>query len=274
MTGPLILLHGFTGSPDSWGDVIDHLGPVPDAAAPGTLGATTIARATAPTTRAPIILAPTALGHDGTPGPADVTTFGGVVDRLAAVIRSRVPGPAQLVGYSMGGRIALGLLVRHPELFAAATLIGASPGLATAGERQERVEKDEEWARLLDEEGLDTFVAAWEALPLWSTQAAIPGERLERQRAIRRAHDPRGLARSLRVVGLGRMPDYRPLLADVDLPVRLVVGARDPKFRALAEEMAARLPRATVTAVPGAGHNVVLERPREIAELLREDRIP
>ena len=220
------------------------------------------------------LVAPAALGHDGTPGPADVATFEAEADRLADVIRGRLSRPAHLVGYSMGGRLALGLLVRHAGLFHSATLIGASPGLSTAGERADRVARDEEWARLLDEEGLDTFVAAWEALPLWATQAGVPAERLARQRAIRRSHDPRGLARSLRVVGLGRMPDYRDRLAGVDVPVRLVVGARDPKFRALAEEMTSRLPRSTVVAVPGAGHNVVLERPREIATLLREDRSP
>ena len=287
MTRPLVLLHGFTGSPASWDIVVAHLpkAPTSDSAA----GHFSVAAASAA-----VVLAPAALGHDGTAGPDGIDSFGDEVDRLATVIRKgldrdtrgtpRAPAPAiapvpstgrpHLAGYSMGGRLALSLLVRHGELFASATLIGASPGLRDPAEREARTAWDEKWARLLDEEGLDTFVAAWEALPLFASQETLPAERLERQAAIRRGHDPRGLARSLRTVGLARMPDYRRDLAGIGIPVRLVVGDRDAKFRNLAEEMADRLPRATVTFVPDAGHNVVLERPREIAGMLQEDRGP
>lgn len=219
-------------------------------------------------------LAPVALGHDGTPGPESIRTFEAEVDRLAGVIRERHASGSHLVGYSLGGRLALGLLVRHPALFRSAMLIGASPGLEEPGEREARAARDEEWARLLEQEGLPTFVAAWEALPLFRTQEALPVERRAQQDRIRRGHHPRGLARSLRVVGLGAMPDYRPRLARVAVPVRLVAGEADPKFRALADEMAGLLPRATQTVVPDAGHNVVLEKPEEIARLLREDMNP
>lgn len=244
---PVVLLHGFTGSPGSWAEVRRGLG-------------------------GGRVLAPAALGHDGTAGPAGVDRFEAELDRLAGLVRDRGFTGSHLAGYSMGGRLALGLLVRHPELFASATLMGASPGLSEPGEREARAARDEEWARLLETEGLPTFVAAWEALPLFGTQGRLPEARLAAQDRIRRSHDARGLARSLRVLGLARMPDYRPRLAGVEVPVRLVVGEADAKFRGLGTEMAERLPRATLTVVPGAGHNVVLERPAEIAELLREDR--
>lgn len=251
MTRPLVLLHGFTGSPDSWLDVTRLLeagtGPVR-------------------------VHAPALVGHDGTAGPPEIETFDDEVDRIAAGIRARHWRGSHLAGYSLGARVALGLLVRHPGLVASATLIGGRPGLSDPAERQARIRQDEEWARLLDDEGLDTFVAAWEALPIWATQAALPTQRLDRQRAIRRAHDPRGLARSLRVAGLGRMPYYGDRLGSVEADVRLVVGERDGRFPDIADEMAERLPRATVTRVSGAGHNVVLERPRQIAALLQKDR--
>ncbi len=250
MTPPLVLLHGFTGSPASWDEVLDDLAP----ASP--------------------VLAPAALGHDGSHGPATVRTFEAEVDRLARVIRERGFDGAHLAGYSMGGRLALGLLVRHPGLFRSATLIGASPGLPDPRERDARADRDEEWARLLEQEGLPTFVAAWEALPLFRTQEALSPERRARQDEVRRSHDPGGLARSLRVLGLASMPDYRPRLAGVKMPVRLVAGEADLKFRGLAGEMARALPAASMTLVPDAGHNVILEKPEEIARLLREDMSP
>ncbi len=252
MTRSLVLLHGFTGSPRSWDPVVDAL-----------------ARAGAP----PAVLAPAALGHGAAAGQAkaEASDWNAELDRLAERVRESGFEGSHLAGYSMGGRLALGLLIRHPDLFRSATLIGASPGLGDSGERAARAQWDEEWARLLDDEGLDSFVAAWESLPLFASQARLPEEAVAHQRRIRHAHDATGLARSLRSVGLARMPDYRPRLPEIDLPVRIIVGERDAKFRGLAAEMAERLPRATVTVVADAGHNLVLEHPLEIAELLRED---
>lgn len=246
MSRPLVLLHGFTGAPASW----DGVRPSLDDAIP--------------------VLAPALLGHDGTAGSPATRSFDDEVDRLAGVVRDAGLEGAHLAGYSLGGRVALGLLVRHPGLFAAATLIGAHPGLQDPADRAERAARDEQWARLLDGEGLPTFVAAWEALPLFASQGALDPETLARQRAIRTAHDPAGLARSLRVLGLGGMADFRPRLPALRLPVTLVAGEADKKFRALAGEMRARIPGARLEIAAGAGHNVVLERPDCIAGLLQE----
>ncbi len=272
MSPPPVLLHGFTGAPESWAEVRQRLEGRDDTRAPRPPdGAASPDSPDRGTGRFRPVLAPAGLGHDGTAGPPGIDRFEDEVDRLAAAIRQDDPRPRHLAGYSLGARVGLGLLVRHPALFRSATLIGANPGLTDPAEREDRAARDERWARLLETDGLDTFVAAWEALPLFATQEALPGDTLDRQRRIRRSHDPRGLARSLRVAGLARMPDYRSRLGDIDVPVRVIAGARDAKFRALASEMAERLPRAALTLVPDAGHNVVLERPTEIAALLRED---
>lgn len=246
MKRPLVLLHGFTGAPESWEAVRDAL----------------------PSDTA--VLAPALVGHDGTPGSPDVRRFEDEADRLAVVVRDAGFAGSRLAGYSMGGRVALALLVRHPDLFAAATLIGANPGMTNAGDVEARAAEEEEWARLLEREGVPTFVAAWEALPLWGTQDALDPAAVALQRRIRLSHDPAGLARAIRALGLAAMPDYRPLLGDVAVPVDLVVGEHDTKFRALAAEMDSLLPRSRVLVVERAGHNVVLERPGAVARLLQE----
>jgi 2-succinyl-6-hydroxy-2,4-cyclohexadiene-1-carboxylate synthase len=243
---PLVLLHGFTGAPASWAGVRRRL------------------------PRSRTVLAPALLGHDGTAGPARVQSFTDELDRLADIVRAAGTPGARLCGYSMGGRVALGLLDRHPELFASAVLIGVHPGLADGQERTARRALDEERARLLDTGDLPTFVAAWEAQPLFATQGDLPAPTVARQRRIRLSHDPRGLARALRVLGPAAMPDYRPRLAGIRIPVRLVVGERDEKFLTIARAMTAALPRARLCVVEGAGHNVVMERPEAVARLLQE----
>lgn len=244
MSTSVALLHGFTGGPDSFQEVLGFLHAPPDE-----------------------IATPVLVGHGDPARDRAVTGFESEVDRLAAALRER--GVRwHLVGYSLGGRLALGLLVRHPELFGAATLIGAQPGLATEAERAERRAADERRCDLLEQRGIEAFVAEWEAMPLFATQSRLSADALARQRAERLKHDPRGLARSLRLTGLGVMPSYAGALAGLRVPVTLVAGVEDAKFSALAHGMARAIPGARVELVAGAGHNVVLERPRALARLL------
>lgn len=252
MSAPLVLLHGFTGSPASWDPVVARLEP-------GTR-----------------VIAPPLLGHEpADPGasPADAperdaATFEEEVFALFAHVWALTDGaPCHLAGYSLGARLALMMLVTAPEKFLSATLIGVNPGLATDAERERRRAADQRWIDLL-ERGIEAFVDEWERLPLWSTQRRLPPDVLADQRAARLRHDPRGLQRSLRVTGLTGMPDLRPHLARVSTHVDLMVGAEDPKFVTLAQETAALLPDARVVVVPDAGHNLLLERPRAVADEL------
>ncbi|MDH5491146.1 MAG: alpha/beta fold hydrolase [Myxococcales bacterium] len=257
---PLVLLHGFMGGPSCWRGMLEAARL--EAAAGETVAAP-----------GPEILCPAILGHGE--AAAEVRSFEDEVDRLAAVIRSRASGSVHLLGYSMGGRLALGLASRHPALIASLLLIGAHPGLEDPAARRARAALDEARAEALEREGIEAFVRAWERLPLFATQAALAGSggaleaRLRAQRARRLAHDPVALARSLRLLGLGKMPCWLDALASRPPPIRALVGALDERFVALAERLRERL-GAQVIALPGAGHNLLLERAEALAPLLLE----
>ena len=242
MTTTMVLLHGFTGAPASWDDVVAALPPE-----------TRVLRET--------------LACHGAPELDTADGFDDEVERIAARLANREVRGAHLCGYSLGARVALGLLARHPERFARATLVGVNPGLATEEERMERMHTEERWQDLL-RESLDAFVAVWERQPLLSTQRAADPDALDRQRSTRMSHRAEGLARSLRVLGLGRMPDLRGVLPSITAPVALVAGALDEKFSRLAQQVAPLLPHATVHIIEGAGHNIPLEAPRALAALL------
>jgi 2-succinyl-6-hydroxy-2,4-cyclohexadiene-1-carboxylate synthase len=66
------------------------------------------------------------------------------------------------------------------------------------------------------------------------------------------------------------MPDLRADLRKVRARVELLVGERDTKFVALGRELAELLPRARLTIAPGAGHNLLLERPELCRQLLHD----
>ncbi len=234
-----VLIHGFSGSPASWRRVQALL----DAPA----------------------VAPAVGGHGAKAG---AVSFGAEIDRLAAGIREVARPPRIVVGYSLGGRLALGLLVRHPDLFRGGALIGANPGIGCETERAVRRQADERWARLIEERGLAAFDREWSALPLFRSQRGLDDAALLEQRGIRLGHDPNRLAAAMRAFSLGAMPDYRPALPGVGCPVDLIAGGLDAKFAALARKMAEKVPEASVRIIDGAGHNVPLEAPEELARLL------
>jgi 2-succinyl-6-hydroxy-2,4-cyclohexadiene-1-carboxylate synthase len=239
------LVHGFLGGPASWDAVLDAWRP-----------------------ERPVVRL-SVLGHapEPAPGEAEVRSFDDEIARHLARLRGTL-GDARcaLVGYSLGARLALGLVATAPERFGHVTLVSGRDGLEDPDEARARAELDDALARTLAEEGLPSFVARWEALPLFATQAALPADRRAAHRARRLAHEPRGLARALSTLSLGRMPRYasraRGRVASV------VVGEHDAKFRGLAGPLAGTL-GARVEVVAGAGHDVPLERPEALASILR-----
>lgn len=237
------LLHGFTGSPKSWKRVVER----------ADLGSALI---------------PSLTGHGRDWRARTVASFEGEVIRLASLASSTDP-PRRLCGYSMGARVALGLLARKPKLFDAAVLIGVHPGLGEEAARAERREIDAHRARLLREEGLATFVAEWEELPLFATQRGLSPEVLAEQCENRLTHDAEGLARSLEMLGLAAMPDYGPVLASLEIPITIMAGSLDPKFSRIAKALAKRNPRIEVALANGVGHNVLLEAPDAVVAALK-----
>ncbi|MEM8609947.1 MAG: alpha/beta fold hydrolase [Myxococcota bacterium] len=234
-----MLLHGFTGSPKSWDLVAEEL------------------------SRNDAVLRPHILGHGPDWRDRHVATFEAEVGRLAALAKT-MPEPRYLCGYSMGARLALGLLARAVPGFDGAVLIGAHPGLTRDDERAARREVDAERSALLRRGGTDAFVAAWETNPLFASQSKLPEPTRVRQREIRTSHDPEGLATALEILGLAEMPDFTPDLPELRPPSIWVAGGLDDKFSAIA---GAATPHPHI--VEGVGHNVVLEHPSAVVSILK-----
>jgi 2-succinyl-6-hydroxy-2,4-cyclohexadiene-1-carboxylate synthase len=236
MATSLLLLHGFTHTGASWRRVIEHL---EENYRP---------------------LAPDLRGHGSASGaePVDLAS-------VLADLRASAPPRFVLGGYSMGGRIALHAALAMPERVERLVLIGASPGLADPQERAERRAADEALAARVETMSIQAFAEEWAQTPVL---AGLAPAVLAEVHADRLRSAPTGLARALRGLGAGALPSLWARLAEVKVPVRLLVGERDEKFRAVAERMAAALPAATVVVVSGAGHAVHLEAPRCVAASL------
>lgn len=243
-----LVLHGFTGTGQAMHALVESL--------PGR------------------VVAPDLVGHGVSPAPDAVGPYRadaqvGQVLELVSVDGADAE-PMDVVGYSMGARLALCLAVAHPERVRRLALIGATAGLASASERAARVAADEELADQVERDGIDWFVQRWEAMALFASQQDLPAPVRHELRAGRLAQRPLGLANSLRGFGTGVMPSLWHRLADLDIPTLVIAGSRDPKYAALAGQMAAVLPHGSVEVVDDVGHACHIEAPDIVATLVGE----
>jgi 2-succinyl-6-hydroxy-2,4-cyclohexadiene-1-carboxylate synthase len=229
MAPTLVLLHGFTHTGRSWDPVIAALGERYTAIAPD------IRAHGAASTKEPVSLEAVI---------DDVAESGGDAFTLA--------------GYSMGGRLALHAALALPNRVERLVLIGASPGIADPAQRRARRDADERLADEIDRMRIEEFALRWASNPLLAGQpAAVHEDRLR--------NSPAGLARALRALGTGALPSLWGRLSELEMPVVLLVGEEDEKFRKIAEEMAASITNAEVVVVPSAGHAAHLEAPEGVA---------
>jgi len=245
----LVLLHGFTGSAASWGRHLETL------AHDGFR-----------------VIALEMLGHGLSDAPLDPRRY--TIEQCQADILAVLDtlgvhkGEAILLGYSMGGRIAL--YTAFSGFFRALILESASPGLANPLEREQRRSNDEQLAARIERDGIEAFVEYWEQLPLFASQQRLPHELQQVLHEQRVQNRPLGLANSLRGVGTGVQSALHERLATLSIPVLLVAGILDTKFCAIAQFMAQSLPKARVHLVPSAGHMVHLEQPAIFDSLVRD----
>ena len=167
-----------------------------------------------------------------------------------------------LVGYSMGGRVALNFALTHPDRVTSLVLIGARPGIDDPTERAERIAADEALADRIESDGIEWFADYWADRPLFASQRhRLTASQRAELRGQRLACHPRGLALSLRGMGAGAVEPVGCRLGELPMPCALIVGVEDTKFAAIAHHMAAAIPRAVVNLIPDAGHAAHLEAP-------------
>jgi 2-succinyl-6-hydroxy-2,4-cyclohexadiene-1-carboxylate synthase len=225
---PLLMLHGFTGSGRIW-DGFQF---------PGFQ-----------------TVAVDLLGHGDTDAPADPARYR--IERAAADLADMLNESAFVLGYSMGGRLALYFALHYPDRVRGLILESASPGLQSEQERDARAASDFALADSIERDGVAAFVDQWERLPLFATQTR---DQCAMLRPIRLAQRPHGLANSLRGMGTGVQPSLWGRLHAIAIPILILTGSLDAKYCTIGERMASLLPRAQQVIISDGGHTPHLEQ--------------
>jgi len=247
-SGPaVLLLHGFTGRGATWTTLAARLRRV---------GHRTVV----------VDL----LGHGRSDAPADPARYAVArqADDLLALLDRLGTRPADVVGYSMGARIALRLAADHPDAVRRLVLESPSAGIADASERAVRRDRDEALALALERGGIEAFVWHWERQPVFASHAALRPRTRERLRRQRLQNRPTGLAASLRGAGQGVADPLHDRLGTIAAETLVVAGALDPLGLARAEGVRDRIPRARLEPITDAGHAPHLERPAAFERLV------
>ncbi len=241
MRETLVLLHGFSGTRHTWDRTVAQLHP--ESYRP---------------------LALDLPGHGDAAALQAPITF----DSCVESVLGRSPERFALCGYSLGGRVALHLALAAPERLTRLVLVSTSAGIEDPTERAERRVADRRLADELERIPFEQFIERWRTQPLFADD---PPEVGALAREDQRRNRPGALAEALRGLGTGEMAPLWRRLPELTMPVTVVVGARDAKFRALGERMAGLLPDARLLIIRG-GHGLPLEGPDALALELEQDR--
>jgi len=238
----LVLLHGFTGSSQNWQDIRAQL------------------HEQVPYMR---VLTIDLLGHGHTQSPGNPERYAiqGASADILEILHKLSLSDVHLLGYSMGGRLALYFAASRRQLVKSLILESASPGLETEAECEARRQSDDALADRIEREGITAFVNFWENIPLFASQKNLSADVREAHRQQRLQNNPAGLANSLRGMGTGQQPSNWGLLPELKFPTLLVAGQLDDKYVRINQHMADLIPNAHFEIVPDAGHTVHLEQP-------------
>jgi len=243
----LLLLHGFTGSKDVWRRFLPSW------------------------SRNLQVIAIDLPGHGKTDSPDEWERYSieQTAGDMITLLDSLGVKQAHVLGYSMGGRLAITIASLYPERVQSLVLESCTPGLESEEECEERKRHDWQQADFIMEHGIEAFVERWENIPLFTSQRQLPDSVKEQMRQQRLQNNPIGLANSLRGMGTGMQPSWWGSLHRLCMPVLLLGGEYDKKFLHILQRMEKQLPYAEFVQVSDAGHTIHVEQPEKFDTIVR-----
>lgn len=243
---PLLLLHGFTGDASTWSPFFHQWN------------------------QHSRLIMPDIIGHGKTDAPESPERYKmeRAADDLRAILDELGVEQVDLLGYSMGGRLALTFAILYPDKVRSLILESTSPGLLSEEERIRRREQDGKLAAFIKEKGIEKFVNYWENIPLFSTMASLPLEVKNKIRQQRLSHTPRGLANSLLGMGTGAQPSWWAHLEQINQPVFILTGQKDAKFCRIAEKMQKKVKNSRWVTIENSGHTIHVEEAEKFGTIV------
>ncbi|MGG3466452.1 2-succinyl-6-hydroxy-2,4-cyclohexadiene-1-carboxylate synthase [Neobacillus pocheonensis] len=245
---PLVLLHGFTGDTSTWTSYCDRWGEHSE------------------------LIIPDIIGHGKTDAPefSDRYHIEKEAEDLKKILEKLGMEQVDILGYSMGGRLALTFSILFPGHVRKLILESASPGLESEAEREQRRMKDAKLANFIKEDGISAFVDYWEGISLFSTMKRLPQAVQESIRNQRLNNSSSGLANSLLGMGTGSQPSWWQNLKELSCDVLLLTGSEDKKFCGIAKRMLKEVNNGSWMVIENCGHAIHVEEPEKFGTIVSD----
>ncbi|WP_429971689.1 2-succinyl-6-hydroxy-2,4-cyclohexadiene-1-carboxylate synthase [Fructilactobacillus sp. Tb1] len=203
--------------------------------------------------------------------PATGFEYQNQITDLVKILDNLKIDQVNLVGYSMGARLALSFAIDNPTRIKHLFLESGTAGIADVDARIARQQADELKAKQIEANGLIPFVNHWETIPLFNSQQNVSKSAKVFMHQQRIQHNPTNMANSLRYFGTGMMPNWWKSLATMAVPTTLITGELDKKFTNLNNQMTELLPHVHHISIPNTGHNVHFEKPDKFTSILNKE---
>lgn len=189
------------------------------------------------------------------------------ISGMCRQLNNQIKDPAIIVGYSMGGRVALNFTEEFPLKVKKLVLISANPGIEDEAERNSRIVADELLAKKIENEDFSEFLDNWYKNPIFTgmsenLKSAIITKKMQ--------NDPKILADSLRIAGTGRMKPLWKGLNGIQVPVLVISGKRDEKYTKISSMISRLIKNCDSEIIPEAAHCVHLEKPEIVFDIIKE----
>ena len=243
---PLLVLHGFTGDRSTMSSISE------------------------PLSKNYSVVSIDLPGHGSTVKDLEpyLFNFENTLAAIIEVMESHNQQEFNVLGYSMGGRLAIGLATKYPNKIKNMILIGATAGITDENQRTARRRSDDRLADEILEKGIEWFVEYWMDQPIFESQIRIDSETFDASRRQRLKNDAHGLANSLRGSGTGSQPSLWRKLNEITSPTLILAGEEDSKFRSLAVRLNSGINKSGIVVVPESGHACHLENPNFTLEAI------
>ncbi len=242
----VLFIHGFTGCVEDWFPIIEQM--------PAKYN----------------YIALDIVGHGKSDAPSDSSHYNieSIVMQIKYVKDYLTPNKIFLLGYSMGGRIALSYTVAYPEDVKGLILESASAGIKNDEERQKRYEEDLKLSEYIETHTLEEFIEMWSDQELFNTQRRFSNDKLKKMKKKKASGSKIGYANSLRGFSTGIMPPVHDKLKKIPLKILLITGDLDSKFTGINARLTKRFFKAKHKIVKNSGHNTHLEEPKRFIEIV------
>lgn len=234
----LVMLHGFMGDSRSFNHLLESLSEFCN---PVTIDL---------------------LGHGSTSAPMLSSRYGTFeqVEDIRIIFRELNLPPFFLLGYSMGGRLAIQTAIIHYQYLSGLILESTTFGIINDNDSTERIHKDEERATEIERNYRD-FVDKWNQAALFKSNSTHSEKRKQALMKIQKNQRPHGLANSLRGFGTGSMPSADIALRDLKIPVLILSGDKDEKFTKIGNEMNQLIKNSKHIIIPNSSHRIHIDNP-------------